>query len=119
MKRVTYLGGSTIVGFGARRAAAWEGNDNRRTPRRKRRPKVKESALIRTAAPSPLCIPSDTVRLISSVMKDLGQPLPTRIKPLNRALRKLIIDGLVTEAGVLNRSHPLLLRWLERVDRKV
>jgi hypothetical protein len=118
MKRVTYLGGSTIVGFGARRSAGLEANDDHGARRRKRKPRVKGIAAPRVATPSPLHIPSNTVRLLSSVMKDLGEPLPTRLKPLNRALRKLVADGVVSETGVINRSHPLLRRWLAQVDRR-
>ena len=116
MKRVTYLGGSTIVGFGARRSSSPETSDDHRPRRKKRAPKVKGNVALRLTPPSPLHIPSNTVRLLSSVMKDLGQPLPTRLKPLNRALRKLVAEGVVSETGVLNKAHPLLRRWLDQVD---
>ena len=116
MKRVTYLGGSTIVGFGAPRATGFEAGDARPL-RRKRKPKVKGLVPVSTVSSSPLCIPTTTVRLITTVMRDLGQPLPNRIKPLNRALRKLIADGVISDAGVINKAHPLLRSWLELVDR--
>lgn len=116
MKRVTYLGGSTIVGFGARRAARLEPTDDHRLRGKKRKPRVK--GIVAVSAPSPLLIPSNTVRLLSSIMRDLGEPLPTRLKPLNRALRKLVADSVVSETGVLNKAHPLLRRWLQQVDAK-
>lgn len=118
MKRVTYLGGSTVVGFGARRSPRLDIDDEHRLRGKRRKPKVKGEVARRLAPPSPLHIPSNTVRLLSSVMKDLGEPLPTRLKPLNRALRKLVADGVVSETGVINRSHPLLRRWLAQVDRR-
>ncbi len=107
----------------------WSGNDDHsfvprshllkkraaklRMKRRKRPSKV--AVIVRL--PLAMRIPVTKINLIRSVMADLGRPKSNRISSLNRALSRLIKDGVIYETGDFNKSHPIIHEWFERVQK--
>lgn len=62
-------------------------------------------------------IPAAKIHLIRSVMADLGRPISNRISTLNRALSRLIKDGVIYETGDFNKNHPMIYEWFQRVQK--
>ena len=122
----TYYGGSTIIGPGARWSDASDFPGERPVPskkkrRRKKRRKVKatEQAISPRPAPEKALLNPRQLGLLSAVMSDLGRTLPRKVARVNVVVRELQAEGLVLPDGELNKKHPELLRWLEKMEKKV
>lgn len=84
---------------------------------KKRRASRRKNEVAGVLRRSPLRVPLGKARLIASVMRDLGRPIPDRIKSVNKAVERLIHEGVILPNGDFNLRHPLMQRWLARFDR--
>lgn len=121
----SYYGGGTIIGPGMRWSDASDFPAGSTPIAKKKRRKKKKCKLNVGAVPAeaartlekPL-LSQRQLGLLSVVMSDLGRSLPRKTVRVNAVVRTLQADGLVLADGELNRKHPELLRWLEKMEKK-
>lgn len=119
----SYNGGGTIVGFGARWSDSSDFPSNTPTPLKKKKRRKKRKQKNPAAGPTPQPKPEKPLLatrqlgLVRAVMSDLGRTLPRKTARLNAAIRALQADDIVLHNGELNKKHPELLRWLDKMEK--
>ena len=101
------------VGWGWAKVAVTKARKRKETRRRKLKPNLGQLIQIQ-----PLIISRRRANLIASIMKEAGKPLPSRHKKLNARLRTLIDEGVITPEGLVNKKHPTITEWFEKVSRR-
>ena len=120
-----YRGGSTIIGPGRIRSDHADFPEvpaaNARSPvarkktkhGRKKRPAAK---IAESVAIAPLIVPKRQAQLIAAILKDLGLSPPKKRNRFNNLLRDLISDGVITSEGEVNKTHPMIQKWFQKVE---
>lgn len=67
---------------------------------------------------APFIIPLKSVKLLKSIMRDLGRALPKKRNRLNNSLKKLIDEGVISKEGEPIRSHPIFQEWIDILERR-
>lgn len=119
-----YRGGSTIIGPGR----IWSDHAdfpevstaNARSPiarkKAKHLGKKRPSTKLAKSGATTLIIPIRQAQLIAAILKDLGRSPPRKRNRFNNLLRDLISDGVISSKGKVNKNHPMIQKWFQKVE---
>lgn len=82
--------------------------------KRKKVAKSKQNKIVNEKK-NDLIFPAEKIRFIMSIMRDIGAPMPLRIKSLEKSIRSLMSNGVIDCNGDFILSHPLVQKWADKM----